>query len=175
MPRSAKRRKSFKDNLIVYDSMSEKPGTKTLIKSYNLYKNLRVQQNYLIHDFFQWLLISGPSCSHSPQEPLRLPSPDSMVEEDINSNTTHFDCLRGTSKNSSKNEDFSKGHDCDSLLALPKGDFDTHENQMVNRLLETHENNLAGIFLIWILTSLGMSKVDTVWAWGGQTSTSPIS
>ena len=120
-------------------------------------------------------MILGPSCSHGPQGPLRLTSPDSMDEEDINSNTTHFDCLRGTSKNSSKNEDFSKGHDCDSLLALPKGDFDTHENQMVNRLLETHENNLAGIFLIWILTSLGMSEVDTVWAWGGQTSTSPIS
>ena len=39
MPRSAKRRKSFKDNLIVYDSMSEKPGTKPFIKSYNLNKN----------------------------------------------------------------------------------------------------------------------------------------
>ena len=25
------------------------------------------------------------------------------------------------------------------------------------------------------LTSLGMSEVDTVWAWGGQTSTPPIS
>ena len=61
-----------------------------------------------------------------------------MDQEDFNSNTTHFDC--------SQKDDFSKGHDCDSLLALPKCDFDTHENQMVNRLLETHENNLAGIF-----------------------------
>merc|ERR1712227_622572 len=109
MPRSAKRRKSFKDNLIVYDSMSDKPG---------------------------------PSCSHGQQEPLRLTSPDCLDQEDFNANTTHFDCLGGTSKNSSQKDDFSKGHDCDSLLALPKGDFDTHENQMVNRLLETHENNL---------------------------------
>ena len=72
-----------------------------------------------------------------------------MDQEDFNANTTHFDCLGGTSKNSSQEDDFSKGHDCDSLLALPKGDFDTHENQMVNRLLETHENNLKGIFMIW--------------------------
>ena len=34
-------------------------------------------------------------------------------------------------------------------------------------------NEYRPIFIV--LTSLGMSEVDTVWAWGGQTSTPPIS
>ena len=70
MPRSAKRRKSFKDNLIVYDSMSDKPGMQILIKSYNPYKNLRVQQNFFNDYEFKVHHVLTVNKNRSVQRPL---------------------------------------------------------------------------------------------------------